>query len=93
MKNQESVRSLKGIGDKTGKLFEKLGVKTVNDLLHYYPRAYHAYEAPVSIGKLQPDQIYAVAGVLQKDASVRRFQRMQIVTVSLKDPSGSVQLT
>lgn len=93
MKNQESVRSLKGIGDKTGKLFEKLGVKTVNDLLHYYPRAYHAYEAPVSIGELQPDQIYAVAGVLQKDASVRRFQRMQIVTVSLKDPSGSVQLT
>ena len=26
MDNQESIRTLKGIGDKTGKLFEKLGV-------------------------------------------------------------------
>ncbi len=93
MGNQESIGTLKGIGDKTGKLFEKLGVKTVDDLLHYYPRAYHAYEEPVPAGELQVDQIGAVAGVLQKDASVRRFQRMQIVTVSLKDQTGSVQLT
>lgn len=93
MKNQESIRTLKGVGDKTGKLFEKLGVKTVDDLLHYYPRAYHAYEEPVTVGELQADQIQAVAGVLQQDASVRRFQKMQIVTVSLKDQTGSLQLT
>lgn len=92
-KNQESIYSLKGIGDKTGKLFEKLGVHTVDDLMHYYPRAYHAYEEPVPVGQLQVDSVNAVAGVLQKDASVRRFQRIQVITVSLKDQTGSLQLT
>ena len=92
-KNQESIYSLKGIGDKTGKLFEKLGVHTVDDLMHYYPRAYHAYEEPVPVGQLQMDSVNAVAGVLQKDASVRRFQRIQVITVSLKDQTGSLQLT
>ena len=92
MKNQDSVRTLKGIGDKSGKLFEKLGVVTVDDLLHYYPRAYHAYEPPVPIGNLVPEQVFAVAGILAKDASVRRFAHMQIVTVTLRDGTGSLQL-
>ncbi len=33
MSNSEPVSSLKGIGEKTGKLFEKLGVITIDDLL------------------------------------------------------------
>ena len=92
MANQDSVRTLKGIGDKSGKLFEKLGIWTVDDLLHDYPRAYHAYEEPVPIGNLVLDQVSAVAGILQKDASVRRFSNMQIVTVTLRDGTGSLQL-
>ncbi len=93
MNNQDDIRTLKGVGDKSGKLFEKLGVCTVDDLLHYYPRAYHAYEEPVSIGDLAEDQTAAVAGVLSKDASVRRFSHIQVITVSLKDTTGSLQLT
>ncbi|MEG2349634.1 MAG: ATP-dependent DNA helicase RecG [Hungatella sp.] len=92
MKNQESIRTLKGVGDKTGKLFEKLGVDTIDDLLQYYPRDYHSYEAPVSIGELKQDTLGTVEGILQKTASVKRFQQLQIVTVSLKDETGSLQL-
>ena len=39
MSSSEPISSLKGIGEKTGKLFEKLGVITIDDLLSYYPRA------------------------------------------------------
>ena len=42
--NQQPITSLKGIGEKTAKLFAKLGVETVEELLHDYPRAYDAYE-------------------------------------------------
>ena len=90
--NQTPIRSLKGIGEKTGKLFEKLGVSTVEDLLCYYPRAYHAYEDPVPVGELKIDSTCAVAGVLQRDACVKRFQHIQIITVSLKDETGTLQL-
>lgn len=91
--NQNPVTSLKGIGEKTGKLFAKLGVETVEDLLHYYPRAYDACEPPMPIASLQPDTTAAVEGVLQKTASVRRFQKLQIVTVTVYDLTGKLQLT
>ena len=53
MLNRQPVNSLKGIGEKTGKLFEKLGVVTIDDLLSYYPRAYDAYEPRCSIGQFK----------------------------------------
>ncbi len=34
--NTEAITSIKGIGEKTARLFQKLGVETVEDLLHYY---------------------------------------------------------
>lgn len=91
--NQESVRALKGIGEKTGKLFEKLGVLTVADLLLYYPRDYQVYEPPVSIGELKPDRTGAVGGILQKTATVRAFGHTQVITASLRDGTGSLTLT
>ena len=38
MNKNAGISTLKGIGEKTEKLFLKLGVATVDDLLHYYPR-------------------------------------------------------
>ena len=40
--NRQPLDSLKGIGEKTGRLFAKLGIETVDELLEYYPRAYDA---------------------------------------------------
>ena len=34
--NTEAITSIKGIGEKTARLFQKLGVETVEDLLCYY---------------------------------------------------------
>ena len=38
MANDQSIETLKGIGEKTAKLFEKVGIRTIDDLLQYYPR-------------------------------------------------------
>ena len=92
MKNQESVLTLKGIGERTGKLFAKLGIETVDDLLKYYPRAYHSYAPPTAIGELKPDMTGTVEGYLQKDVSVKRFKNKQIITASLQDMTGKLQL-
>ena len=86
------IEELKGIGDKTGKLFRKLGVDTVEDLISYYPRAYDAYEEPVPIGALQEGKIAAVEGTLTKTADLLRFDRLQMVSVILKDLTGTLQL-
>ena len=51
--NMQPVETLKGIGEKTAKLFEKVGVRTVDDLLHYYPRGYDTFEEPKPMGALE----------------------------------------
>ncbi|MCR5211760.1 MAG: ATP-dependent DNA helicase RecG [Lachnospiraceae bacterium] len=43
-----SIRSLKGIGEKTEALFNKLNIYSVDDLITYVPRAYYLYSEPVS---------------------------------------------
>lgn len=48
-----SLRTLKGVGEKTEKLFAKIGVTDMESLLSYYPRNYDAYEEPVEIRSLE----------------------------------------
>lgn len=91
--NRESIDTLKGIGEKTGKLFQKVGVVTVDDLLGYYPRAYDAYEEPSAIGELKSERVMAVAGMLYKTPDVKRYSHIQVVTTTLKDPTGTLTLT
>lgn len=93
MLNGQPVHSLKGIGEKTGKLFEKLGVLSIDDLLSYYPRAYDTYEAPVPIGQLKDQAVMAVESLLLKGADLVRLNHIQIVSVQLKDMTGSLQVS
>ena len=52
MKETDAMITLKGIGEKTEKLFQKAGIYTVGDLLRFYPRGYEVYEAPVPISEI-----------------------------------------
>ena len=91
--NQQPITSLKGIGEKTAKLFSKLGVETVEELLHDYPRAYDAYEEPVPIGNLREKGVFAVSGQLMKTPSVRRFKNIQVIITDVRDLTGTLQRT
>ena len=45
------------------------------------------------MGDLKADMAGAAAGVLQKSASVRAFQNKKVITASLRDETGTLQLT
>lgn len=90
--NQDPITSLSGIGEKTGKLFQKIGVETVGDLLQYYPRAYDTYRGPVDFSQIQEGNDYTIAARLPKQAVLKRFNHLQIVTIDLKDPTGQLSL-
>lgn len=92
MNNMQSIETLKGIGEKTAKLFEKVNVRTVDDLLHYYPKGYDSYKEPCSIGELKEDEIGVVEGFLQAGATGRHFGGMSIVTAGISDMTGKLKL-
>ena len=91
--NQEPITSLKGIGEKTGALFKRLGIETVEDLLHDYSRAYDVYEPAIPVGQVQEGRICTVCGQLLRTATVRRFQNVQVIVTVVKDLTGSLSLT
>ena len=92
MENRQSLETLKGIGEKTAKLFEKVGVKTIDDLLHYYPRAYDTFEEPKAIGELLDGAVEAVDGYLKSGAAGRNFGGLSLVTVTINDMTGKLKL-
>lgn len=92
MLNSQPISSLKGIGEKTAKLYEKLGVFTISDLLSDYPRAYDTFDPPVPVGNLMEDQVMAVCASLTKAPDLVRFNRMQMVSVYIRDITGSLQI-
>jgi len=91
--NQQTIESLKGVGEKTGQQFKRLGVETIHDLLHYYPRAYDTYEPPVAIKEISDGAVYTVSGSLVKTAAVKRFKNLQVITCTVRDITGVLLLT
>ena len=62
--NGTEFKNLKGVGEKTEKLFQKVGIYDTDDLLHYYPRNYDEYETPVDIAELKEETVQAVSAAV-----------------------------
>ena len=93
MREADAIRSIKGIGEKTEKLFAKLGIRSVGDLLRYYPRDYEEYAQPVRLAELKPGKKAAVAGRIAGKVGVRSTGRLTVVTAALKEEGQSLSLT
>lgn len=92
MANDQSIETLKGIGEKTAKLFEKVGIRTIDDLLHYYPRGYDTYGEPKAIGELSEDEIGSVEGFLKSGATGVHVNGLSIVQATISDMTGKLRL-
>ncbi|MBQ3027742.1 MAG: ATP-dependent DNA helicase RecG, partial [Lachnospiraceae bacterium] len=93
MRLTDSVSKIKGIGEKTEKTLQKLGIATVEDLLSYYPRTYETYELPTPIADLKDGKIATIEASVIKSADVTRYRNLQVLTCVVKDPSGTMKLT
>ena len=92
MANDQSIETLKGIGEKTAKLFEKVGIRTVDDLLHYYPKGYDTYGEPQAIGELSEGETGTVEGFLKTGATGVHINGLSIVQATISDMTGKLRL-
>lgn len=91
---QASVTEIKGIGPKRSQALERLGVHSISDLIHLFPRRYDDYSKLKTIDKLQYGEDVTVIGSV-KDVSTRtvRGGKMKIVEAVISDKSGSLRVT
>ncbi len=82
------LTQLKGVGEKTRELFEKLGIHTVEDLLTYYPRDYDEYQPPITIGEIDNKIVAAIEGVIVKKLDIQRKGKLQVIKGLIRDNRG-----
>ncbi len=89
----EKITVIKGIGEKTEKLFYKLGIETVQDLVEHYPRGYEEFERPVAISAINEGMTAAIEASLIASPKIKKIRNLQILNAQVKDSSGVVNLT
>lgn len=90
---QISIKSLKGIGDKNGSLFERLGIETLYDLLYYFPRDYKKLPALSKVNELVEGEKCAVKLVMSNDLFFKKTANNSITSVTGYDSTGEVMLS
>lgn len=85
------IREIKGIGEKTEKLFEKLNIYTAGDLLRYYPRGYDVYEEPVPVSEVEEGKVCTVTGAIFGRVQVAGNRRLPVTTLHVRDLTGTLK--
>lgn len=92
MIEQTSIKEIKGVGEKTQRLFEKVDIYTVGDLIRYYPRGYDVYEEAIPISEVEEGHIQTVSGAVFGKVQVSGTRNMQVTTAHIKDLTGTIQV-
>lgn len=92
MQLTDPIIKLKGIGEKSAKLYEKLGIHTIDDLIHHYPRGYEQYDAPKLISSLKDGDTGTVEGMLTSSAKPVSGRNGKMVVARIRDISGEMEL-
>ncbi len=93
MKLTDSVRTIKGVGEKAEKCFNRMGIFSVGDLLSHYPRGYDEFKPLVPIVSLREGETAAVEGGLSARPKMKTAGRLKILQIVLQDDSGSIPVT
>ena len=86
------IQFTKGVGPKRTLLLERMGVKTVEDMLWCLPWRYEDRSTVTSIGKLSPGMTATVCGVVTGCTAKRsRVRRMSVLDLVVEDGTGRLQ--
>ena len=91
-KLETPLAEVTNIGPKFLKNLERLGLKTVRDLVWHFPARYEDFSQIYNISDLEPGQEATIAGVVTK-VDVRRSWRkkMIIVEAEIQDETGTIR--
>lgn len=87
------IQSLKGIGPAKAKLFHKLGIRTIEDLLYHYPRGYKDKSLVANIEGVVPENQYTIKAVAAaKPTEIRSKKGMLVVKLPVVDETGRLNI-
>ncbi len=86
------IQYLKGVGPKLGSLLSRNGIKTIQDLMQNYPRAYEDRRAARNIASLRIDDVVSLkASVVSVTSYNMGKSSRKIYDVMVRDQSGQIR--
>ncbi|RKI42928.1 ATP-dependent DNA helicase RecG [bacterium D16-51] len=90
MKASDSIRTIKGIGEKSGELFGKLGITTVEELLAFYPREYDLFTAIQPVSSVREGETAILEGSFAARPKMASVRNLKIITCRFRDSTGQI---
>lgn len=84
----QSPQFLKGVGPERYRLLEKLGVRTLEDMMHLFPRRYEDRSETASIAALQDEAKQCASGIVVQKRLFYRGGDRSIFRLVLEDAGG-----
>ena len=90
---EKPIQYLKGVGEKRAELFEKKGIKTVGELLYFFPRSYEDRSVIKSINNCAEGETVCICATAYNDPQDRYVRRNMLITSMLAfDDSGMINI-
>ena len=90
---EKPIQYLKGIGEKRAELFAKKGIKTVGDLLYFFPRTHEDRSVIKPISKCVEGETVCICATVYQDPQDRYVRRNMLITSLLVfDDSGMINI-
>ncbi len=86
-----SVTMISGIGDFNAQRFQKLGIKTIRDLLYHFPTRYDDYSALKTIGQLFYGDQVTIIGRVASARKIKTKGTLMMVKAVIEDASGMIE--
>lgn len=89
----QPAQYVKGVGPERARILKKLGVETITDLIHYFPRDWDDRRNIKPISQLTPNLKQTMQGVVLATSEEKKGKNLTITKVAISDKSGSVYAT
>lgn len=89
----KDIRYLKGVGEKRAELFSKIGIKTVEDLLYYFPRSHEDRSKMKEISECVEGETVCVGVTVFSPVREMRVRRNMLVSsMVVSDGTGAINV-
>ena len=82
------LKDVKGIGEKTLNILNKMNIYSIDDIINYIPRNYDIYENPVNIKDIDNKAVVAIDGFIDRSIFMKKVKNLTIITTVIKDKNN-----
>lgn len=79
------LTDIKGVGEKTKILLNRIRINEAEDVIFHYPRNYDIYEEPICISEIDNRAVVAIEGTVIRTPDIKHVKNLTIITTTIRD--------